>query len=866
MRCVEVCVCEWGCHRKAAEACEDSGDLDSIHHESGSQWWPWSSCLNITGSGSGNLLDDANIGEPMSSPTSISVVSAAPNILVDSPAGLLPCSHLTSYYDSENTQILNTKQDKDFTLAIKKLSNKGYNSFKSSCSEFIENETLCVAKIRGCMEEVQELITAEDSDCESEGKINACNEQGYILKKDISYDKVLSFGIKENINDIKFNSEKTNNIVRRKHNELGKNSSSSTLSPILKEAIALKNDLDHENSVVPVAFSPNLFPDNGSLSLKTCSIVPNVPPAFDSYVQHSVDGQTAVTVLSHTRSMPGSIKNIPGQGSNSGQRGVAITSATWPFQRPHSLRLAICYKEIEDLSEQECDRALEMKCHQSDFKEIDKPTAVPSTIDPQTTDNVDKTNFLNINMSVDSQNNINSDLEAVKHNFSEVQVNPCVEDKNSFIQVNEKNDSVVFSHNDFVESNKNCNNDSVISTIASTIVSSFVPENSLMSPSSDKENNPILLSVRPKIRKGSPLKKHKSPKKSKNSTNENSHPVKKKNSVRSHENVGKDFWEVDDTLPVPSKQSNHAGPRVLQECHLSPSRNTCINSNSFKYQASPARCKTTSKSKSAKDKITVIRNSNDISPVELRNCIADSPQSISKNMSTINDCLGGNSNKDLVSSEIYESHSEEALTLMLSPLEPNKEKHNTSYKTMSEVLPTEITKKSPSELPTPNMTTEDITDYYSTYSEIQSNSFSDMSIVCNETEEVSDYVSITSEIPGLPKDTSLLDINAVSLPSEEDSINVGMTDSVITVLSVGSLESGDPSSMTESHKDVFSDGSESPGPESLLGSPSKEVMEVKYVQLSLSIVLAVVLHAMQSISQFMVEVFLASEQNGDQWY
>lgn len=47
-------------------------------------------------------------------------------------------------------------------------------------------------------------------------------------------------------------------------------------------------------------------------------------------------------------------------------------------------------------------------------------------------------------------------------------------------------------------------------------------------------------------------------------------------------------------------------------------------------------------------------------------------------------------------------------------------------------------------------------------------------------------------------------------------------------------------------------------------TPSQELVEIKYMQLSLSIVLAIVLHAMQSISQFMLEVFLSTDHD-DPW-
>lgn len=57
----------------------------------------------------------------------------------------------------------------------------------------------------------------------------------------------------------------------------------------------------------------------------------------------------------------------------------------------------------------------------------------------------------------------------------------------------------------------------------------------------------------------------------------------------------------------------------------------------------------------------------------------------------------------------------------------------------------------------------------------------------------------------------------------------------------------------------------SPQLEDKMSNECTQLVEVKYVQLSMSIVLALVLHAVQSISQLMLEVFLVTEPHSPPW-
>lgn len=878
--------------------------------------WPWSGCFSFSGEGS-VILDDENV--PCLEPSSeIESVDSLQNESRQGSKGVASTSPVMSEVGLGHNEKKEIDVDrKECDEPGKKHSSKSYSSFDPSppleegvnsdiTGEVLEN----LAEV--CDDQKPLLIGANS--CSKYKEINGkSNELNCSVKKAICYEKIIPFPIAtKDLNSEKCGAanlgydddDDTNDCVPVGCAEKSKDrleECHSSLTPLKsKETLVLCNDLDNVCQVIPLSFSPNLYPDVGSVPLINChasrkSALPS--QIFTSVVStKNENSDSFVTVLSNTKS--------------------PITSAaSWPRRRPQSLRVAICYSSPE-CRQEGLDHVTATSMASQEIGMSDMSRGIQDVGPSASTTSFLKTWGSLENLEADKS--IDDGFMGIESSFSHSQPNCSKMEDSLDAEFTHEQDVLkslptkdVILGNVFSEEGANTLEEAVKQEEEATVISqpltqiaqinvkpTLSPQGDMIfnhssyssyltSPSSDKENDPALLSVRPKVRqsprkkKNSPKKKSKSPKKAKlgNPKEDSCKSQKCCMSVDYDDNLSlhkpiygsfdDDVWAVDDFLPLPKRNFSHSLPREMQDFEV------CYTGN-FKAHNTTSSAVEGILSESSNSQ-TDVQNS---SPTSSSCKDVDSSMIVSTFSTDTGYETETNKNENDYNladkGEVLQKEQLEINHTNVRLRENDLCSGNASY---SLTTPSEYA----SGATTPLTVADDLTEYFSITSELTNVPYSTLQ---NTGEDTPDYLSICSEMPGiprLPEDSPQADLEVNQLYPEDVLISKSLSSPV------DSPESGDLSTLTESPttltKSVMEEedinetenlpqicpsepshsitpspvNSHSGTPEA---TPSYELVEVKYVQLSLSIVLAIVLHAMQSISQFMLEIFLATEQEG----
>lgn len=769
---------------------------------------------------------------------------------------------------------------------IKKQSTKNYNSFESSppLEEITDAKEASMGSpgLLTASDELRPLISKYNSVFYKNGG-SVTNEYDCLAKKDKFYNKVLPFPIISKsfgssdysgaVNSlVKFDDDTNSHSVSLNYNkDLERKGNVSVFQkPVMaKDTMILCNDLDSDCQVIPLSFSPNVHPDMGLVPPVNSQVSMNntVPPG--TLVSSSCNSNSLVTLLNQTKD--------------------STHPASWPRRRPQSLRVAMCYSDPEHLQ-----ASLENPSPVLNLQEIALEDMATNSLKPcfsrKTNLLLNPVGFNSLAVQDESKlkcplNENNSEKQELSSEFfRKNEDRDVLRDK----KPDDGDDIITASSRDKVLQASDACKES-FNSIAETSHASNAFTNAtqrqvesedwaLKSPSSDKENDPTILSVRPKIKnintshspkkkKVSPLKKHKSPRKHKPDVmkevpSKSSSPQKhenKKDILCSRED---DVWAVDDFLPV--KKHHHS------QCVEHPDKNSKSSPTlAVKNSLCGLEVKSGLKSENVKGNTTPLCDDIDLSMVN-STFSTDTGYETETNVNSVSgeDCIA-----------VDEVHKSKEVSSLRSMAQRSLVPDASSSLCVPSAHSTPINLSGPA---TPNTVTDDLTEYYSICSELTNliNVSNNISLQKEAGDDTPDYLSISSELPGVSKlledspsadldmqqcfveDYKNVEISDNSSRPDQTSHNCDSQDSPSNREPSAAPETPvdqDPPSPTE--KEKTPSGSSSPSP---VNTPSQELVEVKYVQLSLSIVLAIVLHAMQSISQFMLEIFLATEQD-DRW-
>lgn len=897
-----------------ASQMSDIGD-DENQQEISAIKWPWSGCFNFSCEGSA-LLDDENVPCLEHCPEAeidedrvydnrrMSDITLAGSVSNEEVGviGILSCIRPAGVITTQS-EVSSVPEKDSLLTAKKKLPNKSYNSFEPSPPlEGIMNSNQAVTssvELTDSCEALKPLVCKSSQVCEESERIT--NDLDFVIKKEISYNKVLPFPIMKSFSSydysgavnslVEFDSDTKSHSVSLgcgQNTKLSGSNSFASSTALTRETMILCNDLDSACQVVPLSFSPNLYPDVGSVPFINCQVSVNntVPPeTFNSCKSNSL-----VTLTNQTKCP----NNQP---------------ASWPRRRPQSLRVALCYSDPECLQDVDClslSSARQQEIGLSDisasYKEVFPSPYTTSllTVDPSADiEAINKKQDICCvdpctNISKCGEDDLGKTLEEMKPDEEE-NLNVVKDAKPYGVHVDEilgVCDDIKMKNLDIlgelapesIDVNKK-----FAVCVDGNQCPSDLHDKILMSPSSDKESDPSLVSVRPKVqsfntvhspkKKISPKLKHRSPKKFKLASMREALPRQQKSlpvtacekeNPRSEESrfrsLDDDVWAVDDFLPVVSRSQSRSLPQVLQDFKVSPTKATGVLA-----LASVVEVPISVKAQANKPVSTPLSfdemDSSMITSTFSTDTGYETETTVSVNSACNDDC---STNGEKLSTSITSPQSD----IQKDPL---TEKCNSTCNS----LPSNFTTPAVSELATPQTVADDTTEYYSICSELTNliHALNDTPLPKNPGDDTPDYLSISSEILGisrLPEDSPSADLEMQQLIPENVVEAVALEEchekpeslSNLGSSPMDSVASGDPSTLVETPacQDAGS-GEQSLSDDSLLShndTPSQELVEIKYVQLSLSIVLAIVLHAMQSISQFMLEIFLSSDQE-ERW-
>lgn len=876
-----------------------------------------SSCFNFSCEGN-VLLDDANVSYIEESPemnfeaSHSGVVSELPcsdSAVCGDENGLGVVSCITSpeihasKYLTQDVSPIEWETNKLFP-DIRKQSCRNYNSFDSSPPVEGIADTRETSKwplgVRAARDESRPLISKHNSVCYKNTEMVAANEHDCFAKKDRFYNKVLPFPIVSKslgsqeyagaVNSlVSFDDDTNSHSVSLNFDKgvegKGNNSSVFPKPVVARDTMILCNDLDSDCQVVPLSFSPNVHPDMGSVPLNyQVSMNNSVPPG--TLVSSSCNSNSLVTLLNQTKD--------------------SIQPASWPRRRPQSLRVAMCYSDPEHLQATDVESPLSA-AHLQEIALEDLTANLPvERLSPASTsvlssiaDPQNKANQEENNTERPLIRNVERKEEPLPETLGRESENKGV------IRQIKPNDAAIMnlsSYRDSVFKASDINREPSAMAIAAaeTVLKSSAllypllqaaqnyggfEDGVLRSPSSDKENDPAMLSVRPKVKnissshspkrkKTSPLKKNKSPRRQKSDSMKETQPKSlslpqtcenarnRSNSVRVREE--EDVWAVDDFLPV-SKSCQRQAVVKSQSCDVKLSPLAAVKSSVS------VETKAVLKSENIKGITTPFLDDVDLSMMN-STFSTDTGYETETNPNSV-------STEDCVALREEAKKSKEVLS-------PRSVPQSNSVMDGINFLPCvpspHTTPINISGTTTPNTVTEDLTDYYSICSELANLVNVSNTISCQKEagDDTADYLSVTSEMPGvlkLPEDSPCGDLDVLQQGFTEDTREAAVPsrlpspnqthprdlpeneESSVTKEESGAEDAVSPPEDVSSEPSPSNSSSHSP-----TDSPSQELVEVKYMQLSLSIVLAIVLHAMQSISQFMLEIFLATEQE-DRW-
>ena len=856
-----------------------------------------SSCFNFSCEGN-VLLNDENIscledspevkGHETSHSRRISDLTCSESLVCgdENDHGVLSCItspdiHSTNYM-TQNGSPAEWEQSKLFP-DIKKQSGKNYNSFESSSLDDITDTkevsmgstALLIAsdKLRPLISKYNSVLYKNDE--------SVTNEYDCVAKKDKFYHKVLPFPINSKrfgsqeyscaVNSlVKFDDDTNSHSVSLDYCKdikcKGNNLSVFQKPTVAKDTMILCNDLDSNCQVIPLSFSPNVYPDMGSVPPVNFQVSMNnsVPPG--TLGSSSCNSNSLVTLLNQTKD--------------------SIHPGSWPRRRPQSLRVAMCYSDPEHLQANVDNSSPVVNLQETALGDI----STNSLKDWSST----KTNILS--SIIGSKNSAVLDESKLKWPLNK---NLCKKEKlpSEICRINENRDVIrgtkpnddditTSSCRDLLQTSDVCKRsslDSVTETLHMSNVLLYPSINTtqscgevedwgLRSPSSDKENDPAMLSVRPKIKnfnsfhspkkkRMSPLKKHKSPRKHKSDImkeiQSNSLSPQKCEKIKNKNDklcAIEDVWAVDDFLPLTKHRHSQCVEQQNSQSKLSP---TLVVKNSF--------CELEVKSGSKSENVK---------------CNIATPYLDDIDYSMVNSTFSTDTGYETETNVNYVG-TEDCITYD----EIGKSKEISKPLCVPSAHSTPINLSGPT---TPNTVADDLTEYYSICSELANliNVSNNISFQNEGGEDTPDYLSISSELPGiskLPEDSPSTDLDMQQC-FVEDNKNIDLSDSLSKSNQAShncrshtqdSLMNREPSTILETlaghdpilpTEEIFDVKTPSDSSSHFpVNTPSQELVEVKYVQLSLSIVLAIVLHAMQSISQFMLEIFLATEQESDRW-
>lgn len=862
-----------------------------------------SSCFNFSCEGN-VLLDDANISYIEESPEVKSEASHSGTVSEfpcgdNNDLGVVSCITSpdihTSKYVTQECSPIEWETNKLFP-DIKKQSCRNYNSFDTSPPIEGTADPREVSRWPSCLrvagDESRPLISKHNSLCykNTEG---AGNEHDCFAKKDRFYNKVLpfpivskSFGSQEYsgaVNSlVKFNDDTNSHSVSLNYSNVeckGSNFSVFQKPVVARDTMILCNDLDTDCQVVPLSFSPNVHPDVGSVPLSNyqVSMINSVPPG--TLVSSSCNSNSLVTLLNQTKD--------------------SIQPASWPRRRPQSLRVAMCYSDPEHL------QATNME-NLSSVANLQEIALADMTGRSQAEGSSSTSTSTNVLSSIVDPKNSGTWEETnterpLSRNVGERE-RPPLENKGVMRQAKPGSATRLnTSYRESILKPSDISNEPTLMSLAAaeTVLKSTAllypllqaaqnyggrfDDGSLRSPSSDKENDPAMLSVRPKVKsignshspkrkKTSPLRKNRSPRRQRSDSIKEAHPkllLPPTDERKRSENVcvtEDDVWAVDDFLPV----SKSAKTQSIVETRRSSVK--LSPTSTVKSSVSGVETKNTLKSDHIKGSTTPFLDDVDLSMVN-STFSTDTGYETETNTNSV-------STEDCITVRDKDTKSKEVIS-------PRSVTRGNSVMDSMNFLPCvpspHTTPVNISGTTTPNTVTEDLTDYFSICSELANLVNVSNNIYQKDAgDDTADYLSISSELPGmfkLPEDSPCSDLDAVKQTFADEADNIDLTtrlptreqtltnprDSLANEESLTAVDDPEIEDVLSPHEDVSSDQSQSnsslPSP---VDTPSQELIEVKYMQLSLSIVLAIVLHAMQSISQFMLEIFLATEQE-DRW-
>lgn len=857
-----------------------------------------SSCFNFSCEGN-VLLDDENISCLEDSPEMKRDEASSNREVSDSVVcddenghGVLSCItspeiHSTDYL-TQNGSSAEWEKNKLYP-DIKKQSGKNYNSFESSppLDEITDTKEASMGSpgLLTASDELRPLISKYNSMFyKNDGSVT--NEYDCVAKKDKFYNKVLPFPIMSKsfgspeysgaVNSlVKFDDDTNSHSVSLNYSKdmecKGNNFSVFQKPVIAKDTMILCNDLDSDCQVIPLSFSPNVHPDMGLVPPVNSQVSMNnsVPPG--TLVSSSCNSNSLVTLLNQTKD--------------------STHPASWPRRRPQSLRVAMCYSDPEHLQ-----ASLENPSPVVNLQEI--------ALEDMSTNSLKdcfsrKMNILSSpisfnSLAVQDESKLKCPLNENPSEKQELSSEICRKDEDRVILRDTKpddgnDDTAISTKDNVLQASDVCKESFNSVTETSHTSNSFTNASQrhvesedwgLKSPSSDKENDPTILSVRPKIKsintshspkkkKMSPLKKHKSPRKhkpdvmkevpSKSLSPQKCENINKKDSLCSRE---EDVWAVDDFLPI---KKHHHSQCVEQLDKNSKSSPTLTVKNSL----CGLEVKSGSKSENVKGNMTPFFDDTDFSMVN-STFSTDTGYETETNVNSV-------SGEDCVT--VDEVPKSKEISTLHSMAQRSIVPDVNSSLCVPSAHSTPINLSGPA---TPNTVTDDLTEYYSICSELTNliNVSNNISLQKEAGDDTPDYLSISSELPGVSKlledspsadldmqqcfveDNKNIELAENSSRPDQASHSWDSQDSPSNREPSAAIETPvdqDPPSPTEKEKTPSDSSLPSP-----VNTPSQELVEVKYVQLSLSIVLAIVLHAMQSISQFMLEIFLATEQD-DRW-
>ncbi|KAK3885628.1 hypothetical protein Pcinc_010162 [Petrolisthes cinctipes] len=906
-----------------------------------------SGCLNFSCEGNA-LLDDENVpclksSSPDSEPQD-SVVPISCIVPTTISAPVVSSSGLVSYTRPAETFLIHSNslegQERENVICdMKKQICKSYSSFSSSppldvkCKA-IQPPSTCSNYLTDVCEELTPLISKNKTECEENTDIGR-NEIACVIKKELSYNKILPFPVISKIisshessagihSVVEYDTNTNSHSVVVNYEQDIDNTVRSTTNA--RDTMILCNDLDSACQVVPLAFRPNLLPDGGSVPLVTGTA--NIATS-DPGVMVSTSCKLNTQNIS---------KSCPSQ------------PASWPRRRPQSLRVALCYSDPDRLKSTAgiTRDSLKQDIDLSDIPANRQGSSISK-------DNCEENSFLQMDTCLNSED-VKEKQDSLSISQMKYSTHGSIHENltdQTLMQEDDKEKQIAIGGSTVDRENSNKNKTDIdvkkiheSSSEEEISERSLHPTNvlqihktwqqphagvesnqcvinssdcSLLSPGSDKENNPVLLSVRPKVlnsgmshspkkKKTSPKRKHKSPRKLKleilkDGLQGSIQAITKseKENIKNNKtkNQDDDVWAVDDFLPVSKPSQSHCKNQSLHTLKqplvepVSPTPSALVDSTLKALLGKSTSTPCGEEMDSSMFTSTFSTDTGYETETNMNPLTVDEISQSDGHSKPI--CRKVMQHQQPIRSKFIKEGSKCQDTLATPTLcsnIPSPVDHISSLTVKCDTahnggMCPEGSDAGQSSFSFPSKTTSNVN--HLQCPEASSEVPNQLGEKTNAEElkrqlslDVDDVVPSKSNANDktlcLSKDKNSCPVNDASTKPEssdlmkcqdvDDSVvSEEKTDDKISSCPLNASTDSDPAVVPEcqdtasGNNSVPSSPSSNPSP---ANTPSQELVEVKYMQLSLSIVLAIVLHAMQSISQFMLEVFLSTDHD-DPW-